>query len=65
MTKPGETTGYSVADHVREVVRYLGADRLDAVIVSNTALSQANLTAYARLGQAPVTGGLEGTAGPS
>ena len=61
MTKPGETTGYSVADHVREVVRYLGADRLDAVIVSNTALSQANLTAYARLGQAPVTGGLEGT----
>jgi uncharacterized cofD-like protein len=61
MTKPGETTGYKTADHVREVVRYLGADRLDAVIVSNTPLTEEHLSAYARLNQAPVSGALEGS----
>src|SRR5688572_28356488 len=61
MTKPGETTGYKTSDHVREVVRYLGADRLDHVVVSSTPLTDDHLATYARLGQAPVTGALEGT----
>ncbi len=54
MTKPGETSGFTVADHVQEIVRYLGADALDEVFVSNTTLSQDALRHYARKDQAPV-----------
>ncbi|MBI3088571.1 MAG: YvcK family protein, partial [Candidatus Omnitrophica bacterium] len=54
MTKPGETSGFSVADHVREIVRYLGADVLDAVMVSNTPLSQDAIRHYADKEQEPV-----------
>ena len=35
VTQPGQTTGYSTADHVRAVLKYLGAGVLDYVIVNN------------------------------
>lgn len=54
MTKPGETSGFTVADHVREVVQYLGADVLDEVFVSNTPLSTEAVRHYAQKDQEPV-----------
>jgi uncharacterized cofD-like protein len=54
MTEPGETCGFSVLDHVREAVSYLGADCLDFVLASSTQFSAQALEHYARLGQTPV-----------
>ncbi|MCG3176135.1 MAG: Gluconeogenesis factor [Candidatus Omnitrophica bacterium] len=57
MTKPGETHGYTVKDHVREVVRYLGGDKLDGVIVSDTRFSAESIAEYAKKDQSPVSAG--------
>lgn len=54
MTKPGETSGYKACDHIKEIVRYLGRDCLDYVLVSNTVLSRNALRRYKAKGQAPV-----------
>jgi len=54
MTKPGETSGFTVEDHVGEIIRYLGEDVLDAVFVSTSPVSQEALTHYAQKGQSPV-----------
>ncbi|MCM8775056.1 MAG: uridine diphosphate-N-acetylglucosamine-binding protein YvcK [Candidatus Omnitrophica bacterium] len=54
MTKPGETTGFEVSDHVREIVRYLKKDCLDYIICSSTSFSTASLELYAQKGQVPV-----------
>ena len=54
MTKPGETGRFTVEDHVQEVVRYIGADVLDAIMVSNTPLSPESLRQYAAKDQEPV-----------
>ena len=54
MTKPGETSGFSVKDHVHEILRYLGSDLLDAVLISNTAVSEEACRAYAAKDQQPV-----------
>lgn len=55
MTKPGETARFKAADHVREVLKYLGGDHLDAVLVSNTSLSNESIQEYSKKGQSPVT----------
>lgn len=60
MTKPGETYGYTAGDHVKEVVRYLGGDHLDYVVVSRTAVPDDMARSYAALGQHPVTGAIDG-----
>ena len=54
MTKPGETTNFGVKQHVQQVVKYLGEDILDYVIVSNTPLSQEAIFEYAIKQQHPV-----------
>jgi uncharacterized cofD-like protein len=54
MTKPGETEGYDVADHVRAVVEAIGGDVLDHVLVSSTALDPNAVRAYGANGQHPV-----------
>lgn len=36
MTKPGETAGFNVSDHVREIVQYLGNDALDYVVCARS-----------------------------
>lgn len=51
MTKPGETAQYDVADHVRDLLRYLGADCVDYVLVSNTETSHEAIADYAAKGQ--------------
>lgn len=55
MTKPGETTGFTVADHVREVLRPVGSDILDAILMSNTRVAPDHVGHYARSGQHLVT----------
>lgn len=55
MTKPGETTDFTVADHVREIVRYLKKDVLDYVIASSTQFTPQMVELYSRKNQAPVT----------
>ena len=35
MTQPGETTGYSVSDHMRAIYHHTGSEFLDYVIVNN------------------------------
>jgi uncharacterized cofD-like protein len=55
MTKPGETAHYGVFEHVREIVKYLGGDHLDYVIVSKTKLSTRACRIYKARGQLPVS----------
>jgi uncharacterized cofD-like protein len=57
MTKPGETYGFGAPDHVREIVKYLGTDCLDAVLLSNTTVSKESSEEYARKGQSLVAAG--------
>jgi uncharacterized cofD-like protein len=57
MTKPGETYGFRAPDHAREIVRYLGKDCLDAVLLSNTTVSAESSEEYARKGQTLVAAG--------
>ena len=57
MTKPGETWRYTAADHVREVIKYLGGDHLDYVLLSNSKLSNEAITEYSRKNQSPVVPG--------
>jgi uncharacterized cofD-like protein len=54
MTKPGETAGYDACGHIKEIVKYMGGDHLDYVIISNTALSDEAVRLYAKKGQVPV-----------
>lgn len=57
MTKPGETWGLDAPAHAAEIVKYLGKDCLDAVVVSDTPLSREALEEYARKNQSPVRAG--------
>ena len=55
MTKPGETSGYTALDHIREVIKYLKKDCIDYVIISdNSALSKKALLRYSKKKQFPV-----------
>lgn len=54
MTKPGETSGYTAAEHVAEVARHVVGDRLDYVVLSNTRISEKAAREYAKQNQAPV-----------
>jgi uncharacterized cofD-like protein len=57
MTKPGETAHYTAFDHVKEIIKYMGGDYLDYVIISNTRLSGKAVREYARKDQSPVVAG--------
>ena len=46
-TQPGETDGFSVADHIYYLEKYLGKDALDVVIANNTVMSSKLATKYA------------------
>ncbi len=54
MTEPGETNHFQVSDHVREIIKYLGADCLAYVLCSSTAFSEEALKNYALKKQQPV-----------
>lgn len=48
MTQPGETDNFGVSDHINTLEKYLGKDKIDAVIVSNTQIPNEVLKKYAR-----------------
>ena len=55
MTQPGETDGYTVADHIRAIDRACAQPLFDAVIVNQQPLSPEALAKYAQEGAYPVT----------
>lgn len=57
MTKPGETANYSAYEHVSEVIKYMGGDFLDYILISNTALSKESIAEYVKKNQVPVKTG--------
>lgn len=48
MTQPGETDNFGVSDHINTLEKYLGKDKIDVVIVSNTQIPKDVLKKYAR-----------------
>jgi len=57
MTKPGETSNFNAADHIREIIKYMGGDFLDYILISNTTLSKESIAEYAKKKQSPVKTG--------
>lgn len=47
MTQPGETDNFTVNDHVQTLEKYLGKNTIDAVIATNTKVSNEVLNKYA------------------
>lgn len=54
MTQPGETDGYTVADHIRAIDRISGGKIFDAVLVQGRSPSVQSLRKYADEGSHPV-----------
>ena len=46
-TQPGETDGFSVADHIKYLEKYLGKNSIDVVIANNTIMSSKLAAKYA------------------
>ena len=55
MTQPGETDGYTVADHIRAIDRACGRPLFDAVVVQGKVPSAKALIGYAQDNSYPVT----------
>ncbi len=56
MTEPGETDGYTVADHLQAIVDHCGADFVDVVLANNQDIPEQLLEKYAREGSTKVEG---------
>jgi 2-phospho-L-lactate transferase/gluconeogenesis factor (CofD/UPF0052 family) len=54
MTQPGETDGYTAADHLAALHRHGLAGLIDAVLVNEAPVSDDVLVSYERLGARPV-----------
>ena len=54
MTQPGETDGYSVADHVDALLRHGGEGIVDTVLVNESELTPAIIENYRKVGSTPV-----------
>lgn len=59
MTQPGETTGYSLADHVRAIYEHAGRNLFHAIVWNRTAAPAEVLRRYRREGAEPVEPSLE------
>lgn len=59
MTQPGETTGYSLADHVRAIYDHAGRSLFHAIIWNRTPAPVEVLRRYRREGAEPVQASLE------
>lgn len=55
MGQPGETIGFSAADHVEAIYRHAGNGIFDWMIVNNQPISATVLARYRKEGSAPVT----------
>jgi len=58
MTQPGETTGYSLHDHVHAIEKHSGGRFLDHVIINSAPIPAAVARRYARKDSYPVLHGL-------
>ena len=54
MTQPGETDGFSVADHVRALEKHVGRMPVDIVVVNSTPVCKPAASRYQALGSYPV-----------
>ncbi len=54
MTQPGETIGFSVSDHLKELIRYGGSGIVDSVVVNTERVSKDVLQRYMDDGAAQV-----------
>lgn len=54
MTQPGETDGYSVADHIQAINRQLGKKVIDFVLANKSEINPVMLEKYAKNGSHPV-----------
>jgi uncharacterized cofD-like protein len=54
MTEPGETEGYTLADHLDEIRAHVGFDLFDYVLVNRRAIDPLAAAQYARCGSMPV-----------
>jgi uncharacterized cofD-like protein len=54
MTEPGETEGYTLADHLDAIRAHAGFDLIDYVLVNRRPVEAAAEAQYARAGSAPV-----------
>lgn len=54
VTKPGQTDGWSVADYVEELERFIGSDTVDYVLYNTKKPTKAMLHKYAADGEFPV-----------
>jgi uncharacterized cofD-like protein len=59
MTQPGETGGFSVADHVRAIYDHTRPGLFDFAVINRTPISQRLLRRYRRQGAEPVDPALE------
>lgn len=59
MTQPGETQGYSVADHVRAIYRHTRRPLFDYVVINQTRVTPRLLRRYGAQGAQPVEPSLE------
>lgn len=58
MTQPGETDGYTAADHVRAILEHAGAGVIDCALVNVQEVADNLLDNYAKQGACPVTADL-------
>jgi uncharacterized cofD-like protein len=63
MTQPGETDGYSVADHVRAIYEHTRKGLFDSVVINSAAVSPRLLRRYRAQGAEPVRASLQDLAG--
>jgi uncharacterized cofD-like protein len=54
MTEPGETEGYTLADHLDEIRAHVGFDLFDYVLINRRTVDPACVAEYARRGSVPV-----------
>jgi uncharacterized cofD-like protein len=54
MTEPGETDGFTAAEHLRAVARHVGAQLFDLVLYSTAAIAPTLASGYAARGAVPV-----------
>ncbi|MFZ0336268.1 MAG: gluconeogenesis factor YvcK family protein [Candidatus Acidiferrales bacterium] len=59
MTQPGETTGYSLADHVRAIYEHAGKGLFDSVVVNQAPAPAHILRRYRKEGAEPVNPSFE------
>jgi uncharacterized cofD-like protein len=59
MTQPGETDGYSVADHVRAIYEHTRSGLFDSVVVNRTPVAPQILRRYRAQGAEPVAPSVE------